>query len=329
MGPSFNIMNHFASTSAAALRPFTLQHAASSSTRGALQQCCLDALRQQQQQVRHFSRSPALHAGVNGSGPSMRGKKTPAAGSNEWLQEQLKAASLLENKKSPPPVKPDASALFVSYVPPRSHPFRPFSEDWLTLNWAWVLNWYQTIQATKPDFGLWGFKKQNEAIKGQIIPLYQAFLESKASGDIDAIRSRLSPEAIRSINEAAKGRQQQKLSASWKLHKVNKVSLESARTVEIVEQKPVTQAAVRFDTMQSLEVRNQAGQLLPTSGNHAEPQRVVENYVFERQLWKGPQAPWKLMEPTPTMTPAQAVGKQEGRFSQIAKPRKRVALTVI
>lgn len=35
----------------------------------------------------------------------------------------------------------------VNYIPPRSHPFKPFTEDWLVLNWAWLLNWYQTVQA--------------------------------------------------------------------------------------------------------------------------------------------------------------------------------------
>lgn len=103
------------------------------------------------------------------------------------------------------------------------------------------------------------------------------------------------------------------LRLTWKLHslasKDGKPELVCVRQQEIAKKEEfVAQVAVRFETLQSLEVRDGKGQLV--RGSHDRPERVTEYYVFQRDMWR-PEDDWrvikKVQETDPMLDPTTAI----------------------
>jgi len=103
------------------------------------------------------------------------------------------------------------------------------------------------------------------------------------------------------------------LRLSWKLHslanKAGKPELVCVRQQEIAKKDEfVAQVAVRFETVQSLEVRDARGNLV--KGSHDKPERVIEYYVFQRDMWR-PKDDWRIIKKTqetdPMLDPTTAI----------------------
>lgn len=112
---------------------------------------------------------------------------------------------------------------------------------------------------------------------------------------------------------------------SWRWHGLEGAKVVSARQVEFNKDQATVQMTVRIESKQSLEIRNSSGVVI--SGSHDKPQKVVENYVFQNQLYLGSDQPWTAVKAIPTLTPLQAIGKQDLRF-QVGKTKRKIALTV-
>ncbi|KAM0787562.1 hypothetical protein ACM66B_003632 [Microbotryomycetes sp. NB124-2] len=123
---------------------------------------------------------------------------------------------------------------------------------------------------------------------------YKAANTALTTGEYD----KLLPLASSSVIDALKSQRARKLSGlrlSWKLHNLVSQEIVCARQQEVVKQDEfVAQAAVRFVTEQSLEIRNGEGKLVG-SGSHSMPQQVTEYYVFQRDMWR-PDDDWRAVK---------------------------------
>lgn len=73
-------------------------------------------------------------------------------------------------------------------------------------------------------------------------------------------------------------------------------------------------------------MRDASGRLLPESGSHDAPLRVIENWVFQRSVSQGSTAPWRAIKAVPTLTPELATGDESGVRT---KRRREPSLTVV
>ncbi|CAD6568488.1 MAG: hypothetical protein CYPHOPRED_002583 [Cyphobasidiales sp. Tagirdzhanova-0007] len=229
----------------------------------------------------------------------------------------------------------DQDIPFALYVAPRRHGFTILTEKWAVYQLARFLNWYQTLQASRREFGLFAglwakvSRGRREAVIEQdLLPLYKQINEVQATGE-SAANDRLSLSLRETISEAFKSQAHKGIKLDWRWHKLNRHSVESIRIVEFQPGENVMQMVVRFDSQQTLEKRDQSGRLLPSSGSHSRPQKVVENFVFQRRVHEGPTAQWTAIKAIPTLTPFQAIGSQEQRIYELMKRKKKPALTVV
>lgn len=84
---------------------------------------------------------------------------------------------------------------------------------------------------------------------------------------------------------------------------------------------------LRIESKQSLEIQDSRGNLIVGFGNHNQPTKVVENYVFQNRLYLGDNEPWTAVKAIPTLTPLQAIGKTDTRLQNV-KQKRKIALTV-
>ncbi|KAL8292476.1 hypothetical protein RQP46_001088 [Phenoliferia psychrophenolica] len=84
------------------------------------------------------------------------------------------------------------------------------------------------------------------------------------------------------------------LHMSWKLHKVVRQEIACARAQELMKKgETICQITLRFETLQSLEIRNAHGDVL--QGDHTKPKLVTEYYCFQRNLWERNED-WKVIK---------------------------------
>ncbi|KAK4051197.1 hypothetical protein OIV83_003019 [Microbotryomycetes sp. JL201] len=186
--------------------------------------------------------------------------------------------------------------LFANHIPPKGG--RTFGE-----NTPFSLRW----QYFKSDVGndLYSLKvrlgwrktlgtKWLQHFNERSLLTYKAANMALTTGNYE----KLLPLASTSVIDDLKSQRARKLAGlrlSWKLHKLVSQEIVCAREQEVVKQDEfVAQAAVRFVTEQSLEIRNSEGKLVG-SGSHLRPQQVTEYYIFQRDMWR-PDDDWRAVK---------------------------------
>lgn len=257
--------------------------------------------------------------------------KTSGTAEVNWIAKQLDMMERRDNMKNEAPIKQDEDMPFALYVPPTSIPFRPFSEKWLTYYAGRLQNTAQSFRALRSVFGLRKYQaEKKKVVLETFIPLYQSVCRAQAIGDLSSLRGRISYGLRSNIikNLSKLSARHPNSTFSWKWHGLDGAKVVSSRQVEFSKDKATLQMTVRIESKQSLEIRNFKGDLVAGSGSHDKPLKVVENYVFQNQLYLGEKQPWTVVKSIPTLTPLQAIGKTDKRLMALYKQKRKVALTV-
>lgn len=135
--------------------------------------------------------------------------------------------------------------------------------------------------------------RYKNTVKQDIIPLYKQLCEAQAtydtsylilhlqltirdSGELASLDGRIAQSVYATMEDSALQAQRQGERRSWRLHKMHGVTVPTIRLNEMKKGEEVLQLVARFESEQSLEIRDAAGNLKPASGRHEAPQKIVE-----------------------------------------------------
>lgn len=123
---------------------------------------------------------------------------------------------------------------------------------------------------------------------------YEAMNQSLSHGNYTNLMPLASGALLDSV-KAQRSKISSSIQMSWKVHGEIEQEIICIRQQEISKTDEfVAQIAVRFASMQSLELRDSRGTLIG-KGDHSKPKKVTEFFVFQREMWR-PEDDWKLVK---------------------------------
>lgn len=151
-----------------------------------------------------------------------------------------------------------------------------------------------------------------------------------ARGDSRHLKNQMSHTLQASTRATAVQLRQLRAIGDWRFHSINSIKEACTRLSENADKKEVVQTVIVFDTMQSVVLRDEYGRILPGSGSHDKPKRVVENMCFQL-LTKEAAAPWVLVRTVPNFTQQQMIGsvEEEVKGYEARRPREAQKFTTI
>ncbi|SGY16109.1 BQ5605_C012g06762 [Microbotryum silenes-dioicae] len=197
-----------------------------------------------------------------------------------------------------------SAPIFANHIPPRNgRQFAKGTRLSVKMRYLWhdTLNTVQSLDVSTLAFNS---RRKLKKVLGsgwynhfqdRSLIAYKISNQAMATGNFDA----LSPLATRAVIDQIKATRirsfSPRLDLSWKLHDVVSQTSVCSRQMELYKVgEGYAQIAVRFVTMQSLEVRDSTGKLIG-NGSHEAPQEVIEYCVFQREMWH-PQNDWTMIK---------------------------------
>ncbi|SCZ93338.1 BZ3500_MvSof-1268-A1-R1_Chr6-2g08618 [Microbotryum saponariae] len=197
-----------------------------------------------------------------------------------------------------------SAPVFANHIPPRNgRQFAKGTRLSVKMRYMWhdTLNTVQSLDVSTIAFNS---RRKLKKVLGsgwynhfqdRSLIAYKISNQAMATGNFDA----LTPLATRAVIDQIKATRVRsfspRLGLSWKLHDVVSQTLVCSRQMELYKVgEGYAQIAVRFVTMQSLEVRDPMGKLIG-NGSHEAPQEVIEYCVFQREVWH-PKDDWTMIK---------------------------------
>lgn len=101
-------------------------------------------------------------------------------------------------------------------------------------------------------------------------------LTPACSGDLSRLEGKIAQSIYGTIEDEMLHAQRLGERRSWRFHGMKSVTVPTIRLNEINKGEQILQLVARFESDQSLELRDTAGRLKPGSGKHDKPERIIE-----------------------------------------------------
>ncbi|GAA5880659.1 hypothetical protein JCM3774_000567 [Rhodotorula dairenensis] len=227
-----------------------------------------------------------------------RSYATESNDKNTTMQElqakQMRLVDKMGRRKQTPTISAQVP-IFANYIPPYGGRVIPADSPHGALSYAWhgCQQWFTSQKARLRWKKLLGSSWKAQFQERALIA-YQQTNQALATGNYERLRDFASHEVVEGV-KAQRTRKLQGLRMSWKLHDVKEQTILCTREQEVFKADEfIGQIAVRFVTMQSLEIRDVRNNLVGT-GSHEHPQEVIEYYIYQRDMWR-PEDDWKVVK---------------------------------
>lgn len=244
--------------------------------------------------------APHSHAALRPAAISFarRSYATEAGSDKNTLQEmqakQMRLVDKMGRRKQTPAISAQVP-IFANYIPPYGGRVIPADSPHGAISYAWhgVQQWFTSQKARMRWKKLLGSNWKAQFQERALIA-YQQTNQALATGNYERLRDFASHDVVEGV-KAQRTRKLQGLRMSWKLHEVKEQTILCTREQEVFKADEfIGQIAVRFVTMQSLEIRDVRNNLVGT-GSHEDPQEVIEYYIYQRDMWR-PEDDWKVVK---------------------------------
>ncbi|GAA5981815.1 hypothetical protein JCM10908_004618 [Rhodotorula pacifica] len=212
----------------------------------------------------------------------------------ELQAKQMRLVDKMGRRKQTPTISAQVP-IFANYIPPYGGRVIPADSPHGAMSYAWhgAQQWFTSQKARLRWKKLLGSSWKAQFQERALIA-YQQTNQALATGNYERLRDFASHEVVEGV-KAQRTRKLQGLRMSWKLHEVKEQTILCTREQEVFKADEfIGQIAVRFVTLQSLEIRDVRNNLVGT-GSHEDPQEVIEYYIYQRDMWR-PEDDWKVVK---------------------------------